>query len=259
MLPRGAIARLGTERFRQGNFVYGMCLSPDGKKLASIGGNPIIHIWDALTGKEIHHFASPWGMRAISFSPDGQVIVTAGQAGTQFWRLNADVPHRTLQTAPWRMAFSPDGMTLATVALEGRLALWDVTSGNEAILQDRRVIQGPTRLTTAVAYSRNGRLLASCGGSDICLWDPATQKEIRRLSGHKGTVSALAFSSDAKNSLASGGTDRSVRLWDLDTGKELRRMEGHSEAIESIAFAPDGKILASAQRKPEPRGSGRKA
>jgi WD40 repeat protein len=120
---------------------------------------------------------------------------------------------------------------------------------------------------TCVAYSRNGKLLAT-GGSDnkIRLFDPETGKEIRTLAGHRnstfvlpakpsladfgsptgsgGSVTTLEFSPDNKM-LASGGWDDVVRLWDVETGKQIRTFSGHASNISAVTFSPDGQYLAS--------------
>jgi WD40 repeat protein len=251
-LPRGAVARLGTRRFRHGNYVYAMSLSPDGTMLASVGGHRVVHIWDALRGKEIRSFdPGMWTMRSVCFSSDGQMLATASQGEIAFWRLNVDLPYRTLPAAPWRMTFSPDGKLLAAGALQGGLSLWDVPTGKErAVLQNgRRGKPDAAQAVRAVAFSPDGRLLASAQGSDIRLWNSASYAEVCHLTGHSAPVSALAFSPTTKL-LASGSVDKSVRLWDVDSRKETRRMDGHSEAIESVAFAPDGKMLASGSGNP---------
>ncbi len=66
----------------------------------------------------------------------------------------------------------------------------------------------------------------------------------RTLEGHKGWVGAVAFSPDSKT-LATGGSDRTVRLWDLATGRERLVIKGHPDAVTAVAYAQDGESVVS--------------
>ena len=95
-----------------------------------------------------------------------------------------------------------------------------------------------------VAFSPDGRLLASCTWREVRLWDPATGEHRRLLTGQTGLIEGVAFSPDGRL-LASCGVEPAVWLWDPATGKRPRTLTGHSSLVKGVAFSPDGRLLAS--------------
>ena len=278
------------------SWVRSLAFSPDGQTLASGSWDYTIRMWDTETGNPERTIDGNTGVVwSIAFSPDGQMLATGN--GNPFpWAANNQIRildaltgevERTLTTLrmSWvqRVAFSPDGLTIASSG--GRdIQLWDVVTGEQkqtlkghrssayglAFSPDGRTIatggddgtvrlwnaetgnperklEGHTAAVKTVAFSPDGRMLAS-GGGGISLWDVATGDRLQTLHGHKKWVNSVAFSPDSRV-LASGGDDTTVRLWDVPTGKHLHTLEETGSrvrsAVLSVDFSPDGRTLAS--------------
>jgi WD40 repeat protein len=115
-----------------------------------------------------------------------------------------------------------------------------------------RTLTGHENWVTAVAFSADGRLLAS-GSWDktIKLWDVTTGREVKSLPPQPTGIEAIAFSPNGRW-LASERSDNSVALIDAATGKEIRTLTSRkgSDPLNknwdySLAFSPDGRWLAS--------------
>ncbi len=104
---------------------------------------------------------------------------------------------------------------------------------------------GQTEGVLSIAFSPDGKLLVSSGEDhSIKIWDMATGRVLRSVSGHALAVESVALSPDGKL-LASGSDDHMVKLWDAASGRELLSLIEHTGAVSSVAFSPDGKLLAS--------------
>jgi WD40 repeat protein len=145
------------------------------------------------------------------------------------------------------LAFSPDGRRLATVSpnttdREGLhpFKVWDTRTGKELF---------STTGESCVAYSPDGKWIASRAAGQlarIALWDAATGREIRILTGHPfNGLYGLAFSPDGRL-LASGAGGGTPMLWDPGTGKLIHTLRSHKSRTRCLAFRPDGKELATA-------------
>jgi WD40 repeat protein len=100
--------------------------------------------------------------------------------------------------------------------------------------------------TDWVAFSPDGRQLASTSDDHtVRLWDPASGQQTSTLEGHTGRVNGVAFSPDGRQ-LASASDDGTVRLWDPASGEQTATLEGHTDEVNGVAFSPDGRQFASA-------------
>ena len=99
----------------------------------------------------------------------------------------------------------------------------------------------------SVAFSPDGRTLASGSFEEIRLWDAVSGAHQQTLTGHTSFVSSVAFSPDGRT-LASGSGHFTIRLWDAVSGAYQRTLAARTERINSVAFSPDGRTLASGSR-----------
>jgi WD40 repeat protein len=201
---------------------HSVAISPDGALLISpIDGR--IRAWSAATGKEDSTFDAIRGEPLeLVFCPDGETVAVSDFVGVQdnqvaLWHYPTATLLRTIPkphvTPPHHLAVSPDGRLLATAggASDPDIHLWELATGSRL-----RSFKGPDSGANRIAFSPDGRLLASGGLRDkaVRVWDVLTGKELARFEGHHSPVYCVAFSPDGQ-ALASGSADTTVLLWDV--------------------------------------------
>ncbi|MHB1422290.1 MAG: sigma-70 family RNA polymerase sigma factor [Gemmataceae bacterium] len=264
-LPSGAIARLGTVRFRHGGSRhFDVLVSPDGGTLISAGGRSI-EMWDVQSGRRRRQIAfsepSPYYVSGIDLSPDGKLLAVNRYEGNQmrFWDLasGAEVhPFGDAAPAAGKAVFSPDGNLLATLDSGAgnpkTVSIWDFRKGKKI-----RTIEGGEARSWAVrslAFAPNGNLLAFPRATGVRVWDLAAGKELYQLDpGTKTQMGCVAISPDGKLLAAASNPyaqreDDAIHLWDMAAGKEVGALKGHEDSITALAMSPKSNLLASASR-----------
>jgi RNA polymerase sigma factor (sigma-70 family) len=222
--------------------------SPDGKVLAT-GHLESLQLWDVATGTILATLdGKTKNISRVDISRDGKFLVSAETGALRLWDLAAKKEVRRFEPGDakervvYSATFSPDGKWLASAEGAAKtVKLWNVATG-KAI----RTLKAHTEYALAVAFSHDGKVLASSGGEGVVkLWDARSGKELASLEGPVGSGRTLAFSSDGKWLASGGSAERAVRLWDVATRKEVATLK-HTKQVWSVAFSRDSKVLVSA-------------
>ncbi|VTR94984.1 wd-40 repeat : Uncultured bacterium genome assembly Metasoil_fosmids_resub OS=uncultured bacterium PE=4 SV=1: Sigma70_r2: Sigma70_r4_2: WD40: WD40 [Gemmata massiliana] len=242
-LPAGAVARLGTVRFRTGKAPCpgGVGFLADGKTLVSAHESGTIVFWDATTGKETDRIDGPPGAVSLVVSADGRRMVAVG---TEMWAW--DITPNGVKSL-WKTPGSSKGELVATAALSpnGKVLAYGSRTGGQLIDADTGDLLQPlaVKATRVMAFSADGRALVVAGDGPVLLLDPATGKEQRRFDP-KGSLTQLAVAPDGARVAAITG--QMIRIWDAASGRELAGVPSAGNSSAALFFAPDGRTLLEA-------------
>lgn len=219
--------------------------SPDTKFLAAI--QELSHVVTVYTGLRLEEVAKlsedGWKPKACSFSPDGELLIVAGddlvnQLELRFFRTNSWEELSRLKTGQWRAtdcALSPDGTLIAATSKSSGLATIELRTGKVTTLHGGSL--------TSVAFSPDGRRLV-CGTEDktLVIRDLDDDKKVGILAGHSALVSDCDWSQDGEQ-IVSCSQDGSVKLWDPAMVAESSGAPEVRGSVSACRYSPDNRFV----------------
>jgi WD40 repeat protein len=243
-----------TEQSRSGTPVHSLAWSSDGRWLATGGSDGSISVWDGC-GESLHASRPGTGgiITGLSFlSGDETLIFTKGLDANQpadlsesirIWDFLSDkvrqLPVDVIKGEPIRaLAALPEKRLRAWAGQSNTLTIWNSQKCDAARLTLKSLVRN-------IAFTPDGSRLAVTADWKVVVFDVERKQECLNLTGHKGVVSALAYTPDGRY-LISGSWDKTVKLWEASTGREVASFEWPVGRVYALAVAPDGLRAAAA-------------
>jgi WD40 repeat protein len=230
--------------------------SPDGRIIAMSTSHGAVKVFDAITGHRIRMLISSREVEAVVFNHSGTMLAFAQDDGvirlfdTSNWREIKQLDNADMTEG---IAFSPDDAMMAAATFE-QVRLWDISSGIAVRTFKVRPAVSPSlfideseyraqlwRMAWRVAFSPDGKTLATGSSASIQLWNPATGQEISNTPSN-GQVGSLHFSPDG-HWVVWGNDQDKIFMWNPNTRKRQRIK--NEPSLGDTAMTPDGKLILS--------------
>ena len=245
MLARAMQPRLAEQARFPSSFgrMWSATFSPDGTQIVTTDDRNA-QIWDAQTHRL--RFTLPHAdtvYRAV-YSVDGTRLVTAGGDGVvKIWdaangRLVHELRHHGAVLHYYIVALSPDGKLAAAIDTRGEVAhVWDAVTAAPVAEIRNQGLEFP-----GLAFSADGRWLATTGGNDVRVFDTRTWQSLATIRGPQ--IRRLAFDPTGPR-LVTGAATGDVAIWSIPGGTRIQHLRESGDPITAVAFSPDGRLVVA--------------
>ena len=189
-------------------------------------------------------------------SDSGKIITASSDGFIRIWEKPEKVPEYTLggdkkhsneaEKYVGEITILPDDTHLLSIEIqnESRLLIRCLRVG-----EIKGTIEGLRDDFHRICLAGNGRILLSCGGRNLQVWDLEKRRLLSRLTGHADRINDMAISPCGRLAVTVSGDnqlhDNSLRIWDLSRGKMIHAFPQQPNNLTRVAITPDGRYAVS--------------
>jgi WD40 repeat protein len=226
-------------------------LNHDNTRLAVAGDKGVVQVWELASRRVLYEVRGD--SYAVAFAPGGQLLATLSGDAIRLWDATIGRENLILRGhggGVRALAFSPDGLFLASAGVDQTVRVWDVLTGLQ-----QRVYRGHTAPIHRVVYRPDGARLASADQAGVIkVWGATQDRRVLELGPAMNTTS-IAFSADGRGVVAAwpynkAALDGAISEWELPSGRQIveqpvlvaRRTEW---PLQYINLSHDGRLFAA--------------
>lgn len=193
------------------------------------------------------HRAAVTGL-AVSADLKRPIVVSVSADGTgRAWDAttpNGAAVSLTHPVAVRSVACSPAGVPAVAVtgADDGKLRVFDLAKADAISTEGRELKETHAAAVGAIAFSPDGKFLATAAGRDVFVWDAVAweRKYTLPATEHRDAITSLHFT--PQGTLITASRDRSLKVWRLGTEKAAvtRTIDHRSGAVDVLGVSSDG-------------------
>ena len=194
-------------------------------------------LWDVRSGRRVQEVGDELDVvLGADISPDQRLVALGGpkRVVRVYSAETGDLKFEHTKHTDWvqAMAYSPDGVLLATADRSGGVFLWEAISG-----RDYMTIDANPASVTSIAWRADANMLATgCEDGQIRLYELENGKMVKNWGAHGGGVSSIEFTRDGR--IVSVGRDKVAKLWKTDWSQE-RAFEAFADVGLAVSYCDE--------------------